>query len=121
MKKIYGFFVIVATLFLFMGIGAKAIGKYDSIITTGTQVLTATAYNDSKCHSGSIRHSYSSSLQNAEITLEEAYIKVGGSMKVKKKDYKIGNNNPIEHSGSKKKSVRAYAKCSAGKVDASVD
>lgn len=115
MKKICYFWGIVATVFLCMGIGAKAIGRYDSLTTTGTQVLTATAYNDSQCHSGSIIHSYTS---GTEIVLSNAYIEVNGSKKVQKKDYKIGNDNPIVHSGVKKKKVHTYAKCSAGKVEA---
>ncbi len=117
MKKVYGFFGIVLTVFLCLGVGAKAIGQSDSMITTGSQVLTATAYNDSQCHSGTIIHSYTS---GTAIKLLEAYIAVNGSKKVNKKDYMIGNSNPLTHGGAQKKSVHTYAKCSAGAVDASV-
>jgi len=102
MKKVYGFFVIVSMAILCLGVGVKAIGKCDSLVVTGSQVLTATAYNDTKCFSGSIRFSYTNSLENVEINLSDAYIEVNGKKKVKspKNGYTIGKNNPLTYEGS---------------------
>ena len=121
MKKLFGFLVIVTTAFLCLEVGVKAIGRSNSIKTTGSQVLTATAYKDKDCHSGTIIHSYVSSMEASTIVLSVAYIEVNGSKKIEKKGYTIGNTNPIAYSGAKQKKVHSRAECSAGPVDANTE